>query len=86
MLSVATGRVVAMEAEPLPFPGSHATAGLHIDCDRCSARGDACAECVVTVLLGPRPELLDPAQQQALNVLARSGMVPPLRLVTALDS
>lgn len=73
-----------MEAESLPFPAPSppADASLHIDCDRCAVRGAACAECVVTVLLGPPPELLDPAEQQALAVLARSGLIPPLRLVT----
>lgn len=26
---------------------------VHIDCDTCSARGPACGDCVVSVLLGP---------------------------------
>jgi hypothetical protein len=38
---------------------------------------------VVTVLLGPPPELgFDSEEQQALDVLAQSGLVPPLRMVT----
>jgi hypothetical protein len=38
---------------------------------------------VVTALLGPPPELsLDPDEEAALSVLADSGLVPPLRLVT----
>jgi hypothetical protein len=38
---------------------------------------------VVTVLLGPPPELsFDEEEQRALEVLADSGLVPPLRLVT----
>lgn len=59
---------------------------LHIDCDTCAVRGLACHDCVVTVLLGPPPELsLDEEQQRALSVLADSGLVPPLRLVTPVD-
>ena len=52
-----------------------------IDCDTCEVRGLACDDCVVTVLLGaPQPEL-DESEQAALDVLAGSGLVPPLRLV-----
>ncbi len=54
-----------------------------IDCDRCEARGLACADCVVSVLLG-MPEHgadLDGAEQRAIGVLAEAGLVPPLRLV-----
>jgi hypothetical protein len=56
---------------------------LHVDCDSCSARGPACNDCVVTVLLGlPGPRVdLDDDEQQALSALAGSGLVPPLRLV-----
>jgi hypothetical protein len=40
---------------------------------------------VVTVLLGPPPELsFDDDERRALDVLAGSGLVPPLRLVTSL--
>jgi hypothetical protein len=54
-----------------------------IDCDLCEVRGMACADCVVTVLLGSPPDgvVLDREEQQAIGVLARSGLVPPLRLV-----
>jgi hypothetical protein len=57
-----------------------------VDCDSCVARGPACGDCVVTVLLGP-PEWLGgatllPAETAALAVLADSGLVPPLRLIT----
>jgi hypothetical protein len=55
-----------------------------VDCDRCQVRGDACGDCVISVLLG-RPEHrevnLDGAEQRALAVLADAGMVPKLRLV-----
>jgi hypothetical protein len=53
-----------------------------IDCDTCVVRGLACHDCVVTVLLGPPPELtFDDDEQRALEILARGGLVPPLRLV-----
>jgi hypothetical protein len=64
-----------------------------IDCESCAARGSACADCVVTVLLdlpghrqpapgaaGSASELTDD-ERTALGVLADSGLVPPLRLV-----
>lgn len=55
-----------------------------IDCDTCLVRGLACHDCVVTVLLGPPPELtFDEDDQRALAVLAQGGLVPPLRLVQA---
>lgn len=53
-----------------------------IDCDTCVVRGLACHDCVVTVLLGPPPELtFDDDERRALEVLAQGGLVPPLRLV-----
>ncbi|MCI0689807.1 MAG: hypothetical protein L0Y54_21595 [Sporichthyaceae bacterium] len=56
-----------------------------IDCNQCSMRDIACSDCVVTVLLDlPRRRIeLDSDEQAALEVLAGSGLVPPLRLVTA---
>lgn len=57
-----------------------------IDCDTCEVRGLACHDCVVTVLLGPPPELtIDEEEQRALDVLADGGLVPPLRLVQAVS-
>ncbi|MCX6395848.1 MAG: hypothetical protein NTV23_05135 [Propionibacteriales bacterium] len=56
---------------------------MHIDCGTCAVRGLSCHDCVVTVLLGPPPELsFDHEEQLALAVLADSGLVPPLRMVT----
>ena len=56
---------------------------VHIDCDTCVVRGLACHDCVVTVLMGPPPELsFDDDEQRALEVLAGSGLIPPLRMVT----
>jgi hypothetical protein len=43
---------------------------------------------VVTCLLGPPPpegRRLDDEQVQAIDALSASGLVPPLRLVTAVD-
>ena len=59
---------------------------MTIDCDTCVVRGLACHDCVVTVLLGPPPELgFDEDEARALGVLAESGLVPPLRMVRAVD-
>jgi hypothetical protein len=56
---------------------------LHVDCDHCVARGSACDDCVITVLLGqPAGKLdLDSDERMALSALAEQGLVPPLRLV-----
>ena len=58
---------------------------LHVDCGTCRARGPACADCVVSVLLGPVPDalVLDDDEQAALRAMADSGLLPPLRLVRA---
>jgi hypothetical protein len=57
-----------------------------IDCDSCAVRGLACHDCVVTVLLGPPPETgFDDEEQRALDVLARSGLVPRLRMVEPVE-
>ena len=54
-----------------------------VDCDRCVVRGDACGECVITVLLGAPPGGvdLDGADRKALDTLAAAGIVPRLQLV-----
>lgn len=65
-----------------------------IDCDSCTVRGAACADCVVTFLTVPvragaaAPAVsasfdLDVAERGAIGVLAASGLVPPLRLERA---
>lgn len=58
-----------------------------VDCDRCEVRGDACGECVITVLLGAPPGglELDGADRRALDTLAAAGMVPRLQLVNCCD-
>lgn len=58
-----------------------------VDCDSCAVRGRGCADCVVTVLMGGPPEVLvDPEERRAIEVLAASGLVPPLRMVVATES
>ena len=55
---------------------------LHVNCDNCVARGPACGDCVITVLLGHPGGLdLDTEERAALAALADSGLVPPLRLI-----
>jgi len=56
---------------------------LHVDCASCRVRGPACADCVISVLLGPMTDdvHLDDQEQAALAVMADSGLLPPLRLV-----
>ncbi|MFM8350133.1 MAG: hypothetical protein ACKN9D_03615 [Actinomycetales bacterium] len=55
-----------------------------IDCHTCQAAGPACGDCLVTVLLGT-PQMGSPEVAQeheaAVQVLAASGLVPPLRLI-----
>jgi hypothetical protein len=60
---------------------------LVIDCDTCLVRGPACADCVVSCLLGGPPEPVELSEDEAgaLDALAASGLLPPLRLVTAQD-
>lgn len=60
-----------------------------VDCDTCLVRSAAaCGDCVVTVLLGAPPDgvVLAETEVTALDVLAREGLVPPLRMVTPLTS
>lgn len=57
-----------------------------VDCDRCLVKSpSACGDCVVTVLLGSPPAgiEIDAEEMRALDSLYQSGLVPPLRLVTA---
>ncbi|MFT4188160.1 MAG: hypothetical protein QM621_06215 [Aeromicrobium sp.] len=59
---------------------------VRIDCDRCVVRSPAaCGDCVVTVLIGAPPAGVELAaeERQALDALADSGLVPPLRLVVS---
>ncbi len=58
-----------------------------IDCDTCVVRGLACPDCVVSVLLGVPTDAIELQADEvgALEALAGSGLVPPLRLVRAVD-
>lgn len=56
---------------------------LVVDCADCVARGPACSDCVVSVLLGSdagESATLSTDEQRAVAVLASSGLVPPLRM------
>lgn len=56
---------------------------LHVDCDGCAARGPGCADCVISVLLGPPGDVeFEDTEMDAISVLAEAGLVPPLRLVS----
>ncbi len=54
-----------------------------VDCDGCVVRGHGCSDCVVSVLLGGPPEVLefDADEQRALAALSAGGLIPPLRLL-----
>ncbi|HEV2889356.1 MAG TPA: hypothetical protein VGX28_03190 [Frankiaceae bacterium] len=54
--------------------------GCVIDCDTCTVRGDACHDCVVSVMLGGPPDVVAAEEQRALDVLAGAGLVPPLQM------
>ncbi len=56
-----------------------------IDCDTCEVRNVACGDCVVSALLGGPPGELDDSETAALDALAGSGLVPPLRLVVPVE-
>lgn len=58
-----------------------------MDCESCTQREVGCSDCVVTLLMSLPQEgdRLSQGEQAALAVMAQSGLVPPLRLVTAAD-
>lgn len=77
--------------------GRSSVLDMIIDCGTCEVAGLACTDCVVTVLLGPpgavgladdaRPDTwpeVEVADEHtaAIAVLAQSGLIPPLRLVS----
>ena len=64
----------------VPLHALPAESGCVIDCDTCTVRGDACSDCVVSVMLGGPPEVVAPDDQRALGVLAGLGLVPPLQM------
>jgi hypothetical protein len=55
-----------------------------IDCGSCSARPAACGDCVVTALLDtPGDGQLTADEVAAVDALAATGLVSPLRFVRA---
>ena len=74
-----------MSDSEMPDTDASAPRGdLTIDCHSCLARPAACGDCIVSVLLGP-PGAIGGEEQAAFAVLAGSGLVPPLRLVTGTE-
>lgn len=81
--------VTASAAEPaVAYAVDSSAESLVIDCERCTVRGSACGDCVVTVLLGGPPfgVPLDDEEQRAIEVLAGAGLVPQLRMVEPVES
>ena len=58
---------------------------LTIDCDGCTMRDTpACDDCVVTFICSREPDeavIIDVAEERAVRMLIRSGLVPALRHV-----
>lgn len=58
---------------------------ITIDCDGCSMQGtEVCRDCVVTFICGRDPDdavIIDAAEERAVRMLIRSGLVPKLRHV-----
>ncbi|MBU6146698.1 MAG: hypothetical protein KGP10_00830 [Actinomycetales bacterium] len=72
-----------MVSTPQPQPdGPHRASQplLRLDCTTCPVAGHACGDCVVSLMIGPPPELTGD-QATALAVLAAGGLVPPLRIL-----
>ena len=56
---------------------------LRISCDDCSMQGtDACGDCIVTFICSREPDdavIIDAAEERAVRMLIKSGLVPDLR-------
>ncbi len=56
---------------------------ISISCDDCELQHtDACADCLVTFVLGREPDdavVVDVAEARAIRMLGRAGLVPELR-------
>ena len=56
---------------------------MQIDCDECVMQATAaCDDCVVSFLVGREPGdavVIDVAEERAVRMLARAGLVPELR-------
>ncbi len=57
--------------------------GLTIDCDDCSMQHtSACDDCVVSFICSREPDeavIIDVAEERAVRMLIRSGLVPGIR-------
>jgi hypothetical protein len=54
---------------------------IKIDCNSCVMKDISCHDCVVTFLL-EQPQILEKQEVKAFQVLAESGLVPPLRHIS----
>jgi hypothetical protein len=63
---------------------------LIISCDDCRMQDtSSCEECVVTFICGREPHdavIIDVAEERAVRMLGRAGLVPPLRHQRALGA
>jgi hypothetical protein len=63
--------------------GKEAGPTISISCADCELRHtDACADCLVTFVLGREPDdavVVDVAEARALRTISRAGLVPELR-------
>jgi hypothetical protein len=59
---------------------------LKISCDDCVMQGtDACGDCIVTFICNREPDdavIIDAAEERAVRMLIRNGLVPDLRHAT----
>ncbi|MCX6430346.1 MAG: hypothetical protein NTX12_05190 [Actinobacteria bacterium] len=70
----------------LSVSGDHYSLFMIINCQTCTMRNIACADCVVTAFLAPVVEFVPEVSQstvEALQVLSSSGLVRPLRYKSA---
>jgi len=60
---------------------------LRIDCGTCAVRGPACGDCMVTAMLGAGDGVveLESDEVNALKAMTTAGLLPPLRLVRAVQ-
>jgi hypothetical protein len=63
------------------IPSLRGMKNIKIDCNSCVMKDISCHDCVVTFLLD-QPQILDKQEIKAFQVLANSGLVPPLRHVS----
>ena len=56
---------------------------IRISCDDCTMQHtDACGDCIVTFICSREPDdaiIIDAAEERAVRMLIRSGLVPKLR-------